>query len=239
MSRSLRVHHLQHVPFEGLGSMGPYLDSRGHSLSSTHLYLGQDLPPVRDLDWVIVMGGPMGVHDEEQYGWLRQEKAFIRKAIDAGKTVLGVCLGAQLMADALGAAVRRNGFREIGWFPVQTDEGMELTVLGDVIPPCLDAFHWHGDTFDIPDGAVRLGSSEACRNQGFILDDRILALQFHLETTPDSARALVENCGHELDGSLYVQTSAEMLADPQRFGRINAVMRTLLERLEERTAVDR
>lgn len=227
----MRIHHLQHVSFEGLGSMGPYLKQKGYNLTSTHLYLGQELPSIDDLDWLIVMGGPMGVYDGDQYPWLKKEKSFIRDAMEAGKVVLGICLGAQFIADVLHAKVVKNKYREIGWFPIHRAVQAEETVLGAVLPETMEVFHWHGDTFDIPAEASLLASSEACRNQGFIIDDRIVGLQFHLETTLDSARALIDNCGNELNGSRFVQTEDQIISEESRFDRINAVMHSVLDLL--------
>jgi GMP synthase-like glutamine amidotransferase len=213
--------------------MERYFLQKGYLLTATHLYLGQKLPSPASIDWLIVMGGPMGVFDEQEYPWLVQEKAFIKSAIDAGKMVLGICLGAQLIADVMGARVYRNNYREIGWFPIEESESAKKTALSAVLPLGLEVFHWHGDTFDIPKGSVLLASSEACQNQGFIAENRIVGLQFHLETTMASATALIEHCGNELDDSKYVQTAYEIMSKPKRFHEINNVMGTLLEKLEE------
>lgn len=229
----MRVHYLQHVPFEGLGSIEPALLKGGHQISSTHLYKNQPLPLVKDLDWLIVMGGPMGVYDEEKHGWLMDEKRFIRKTINAGKLVLGICLGAQLIADVLGAKVYKNKFREIGWFTINCNPGLKDTILSDALLHEACVFHWHGDTFDIPYGAIPIAGSEACKNQGFILNNRVIALQFHLETTFESATSLIENCRHELDDSPYVQLEEEILSDRKRFLYINQLMLTLIKCLEK------
>lgn len=234
--KSMRIHHLQHVAFEGLGSMAPYFMDKGHVLSSTRLYLNEPLPQLRDFDWLIVMGGPMGVGDELEYPWMSQEKLFIKAAMEAGKTVLGICLGAQLIADVLGTKVYKNRHREIGWFPIMISGEAGHTVFQGVLPEKFEVFHWHGDTFDIPDSAIPLASSEACSNQGFIIGNRIVGLQFHLETTPDSARALVENCRAELDGSEFVQNEKEILSNESRFLHINEIMNAVLERLERNCA---
>jgi len=228
----MKIHHLQHVPFEGLGSMQAVLEEKGHLLSSTHLYANQDFPSLDDIDWLIVMGGPMGVYDEEVYPWLETEKKFISDAIDSGKIVLGICLGAQLIADVLGARVYKNAHREIGWFDISRSADADSTILSKAIPEQVEAFHWHGDTFEIPEGATLVAESVACKNQGFIMDDRVLAFQFHLETTQESAISLIDNCGDELDGSSYVQSKNEILSNPQRFSNINQVMRSVLEALE-------
>ena len=212
--------------------MESFFLQRGHQLSSTHFYLGHPLPSIAEFDWLIVMGGPMGVYDEIKFPWLNEEKSFIRQSIDSGKIVLGICLGAQLIANALGARVIKNQYREIGWFPIERKIDAEESAMADVFPEKLEVFHWHGDTFDIPKGAKLLASSEACRNQGFIIDSHVLGLQFHLETTSESAAALIQNCGAELDGSKFVQSEAEILSDESRFLKINGIMRSLLEKLE-------
>lgn len=230
----MKIHHLQHVPFEDLGSIKPALREKGHQLSATHLYKNESLPDVEDIDWLIVMGGPMGIYDEKAYPWLTSEKRFLYDAIESGKVVLGICLGAQLIADVLGAKVYKNRHREIGWFPINRSPEARDTILSTAMPERLEVFHWHGDTFDIPRGANILAESEACNNQGFVLDDRIVALQFHLETTVQSATSLIANCRDELDGSLYVQSEGEILAQDQRFSTINRVMVSVLEALESR-----
>jgi GMP synthase (glutamine-hydrolysing) len=212
--------------------MESYFFQREHELSSTHFYLGDSIPSIHEFDWLIVMGGPMGVYDELQYPWLTEEKIFIRRSIDAGKIVLGICLGAQLIANALGAVVFKNPYREIGWFPIERQLIANESAMADIFPETLEVFHWHGDTFEIPQGAKLLASSEGCRNQGFIIDNRVLGLQFHLETTSESAGALIQNCGAELDGSKYVQSAAEIQSDESRFLKINGIMRSLLEKLE-------
>ncbi|MDX8387864.1 MAG: type 1 glutamine amidotransferase [Ghiorsea sp.] len=232
---NFKVHYLQHVGFEGLSSIEPYLLGKGHTITSTKQYLGETLPSVDDFDWLIVMGGPMGIYDHEKYPWLVAEKVLIKQAIEAGKTVLGICLGAQMIADVMGAKVYQGKHKETGWFDIQRSSEIENTVLNGVFSEQFNAFHWHGDTFSIPEGAQALGSSEACKHQGFIFDNRVVALQFHLETTPDSAAALIENCGDELDGSRYVQSAKVMVADEKRFSALNKMMFRLLDKMEKGT----
>jgi GMP synthase-like glutamine amidotransferase len=231
----MNIHYLQHVPFEGLGSIEPELTAKGHHLTNTQLYKNEPFPAVDTIDRLIVMGGPMGVHDENEYPWLKREKQFIKQVIESGKIVLGICLGAQLIAAVLGAKVYKNRYREIGWFNIDRSAAAATTILSSALPEQAEVFHWHGDTFDIPFGAELLVSSDSCKNQGFILDNRVIGLQFHLETTPELARALINNSADELDGSRYVQTEKEMLANPQRFSRINQIMSEVLDALEKRT----
>lgn len=228
----MNVHYLQHVPFEDLGSIEPWLKNRGHTITATHLYNNEELPPINDIDWLIVMGGPMGVEDQAIYPWLMEEKAFIQKALNQNKTVLGICLGAQLIADVLDAYIIKNTYREIGWFPIQLSDEVKATKLGTVLPNTFDVLHWHGDTFSLPDNAIPLASSEACLNQGFILNERVLGLQFHLETTPESALDLTIHCKNELDDSQFVQSAEEILVKPERFKKINEIMEIILSYLE-------
>jgi len=228
----MNVHYLQHVPFEGLGSMETWFKNQGHTITVTHLYKNEELPSIEDIDWLIVMGGPMGVEDQAIYPWLTEEKAFIKQAIDQNKIVLGICLGAQLIADVLGAYIVKNSFREIGWFPIQLSKEAKASELGTALPNNFDVFHWHGDTFSIPDHAIPLASSEAYLNQGFILNEKIIGLQFHLETTAASALDLTIHCRNELDNSQYVQTAEEILDKPERFEKINKIMKAVLSCLE-------
>lgn len=239
--RPLRVHVFQHVPFEGLGSMEPWLRARGHTLSYTHFHAGGQLDASANADWLIVMGGPMGVHDESELPWLKAEKLALRAALDRGAAVLGVCLGAQLMADVLGAAVTRNAHKEIGWHPVELSPEAKGTWLAEAFPARFTPFHWHGDTFAIPAGAVPLGSSPACRDQGFLWKDRALALQFHPEVTPVSLAALAEQCGDELaiaggEHGRYVQDAAALRSGLERAPELNAMLARACLRLESRAA---
>jgi len=217
--------------------MATWLTNQGHTISVTHLYNNEELPSIDNIDWLIVMGGPMGVEDQAIYPWLTKEKTYIKQSIDQGKIVLGICLGAQLIADVLGAYVVKNSFREIGWFPIQLSEAIKETELGTALPEKVEAFHWHGDTFAIPQNAISLASSEACPNQGFVLNEKVVGLQFHLETTAASALDLTIHCKNELDNSQYVQTADEILEKPERFEKINQIMDVVLSYLENKKAI--
>jgi GMP synthase-like glutamine amidotransferase len=228
----MNVHYLQHVPFEDLGSMEAWLKKQGHTITVTHLYQNEPLPSIENIDWLIVMGGPMGVEDHAIYPWLTAEKVFIKQALDQKKIVLGICLGAQLIADVLGSDITKNVFKEIGWFPITISEEAKTSTIGAILPNQFEVFHWHGDTFDIPTDAIPLASSEACKNQGFMLDERVIGLQFHLETTPESALNLTLHCKNELDKSLYVQSAEKILSQPERYEKINHIMGAILGYLD-------
>ncbi len=225
----MRIHSLQHVPFEDIGSMAQDFHRRGYTLSSTHWYRGDKAPTLAEFDALIVMGGPMGIYDEAIYPWLADEKALIKNAIAAGKLVLGICLGAQLIADVLGGKVSRNAYKEIGWWPVTTTPAATDHPIAQVLARYPEVFHWHGDTFALPPGALHLASSQACSNQAFCYGDRVYAFQFHLETTPASAAALVENCGDDIDGSPYTQAAALMVANRDKFTAINRAMSEVID----------
>ncbi len=224
----MRAHYLQHVPFEGLGSIESWLESSGYSITSTKLFESTSFPDLDEVDLVIAMGGPMSVNDEAEYPWLVPEKEFIRAAIEQGKPVLGICLGAQLIASAMGAKVYKNAEKEIGWFPVHGISQDSVSLFS--FPVSTQVFHWHGETFDLPSGARLLASSEGCVNQAFQLGACVIGLQFHLETTPESAHGLVENCRDELIASRYVQSEHEILGvDDDRYNSINSMMKSVLE----------
>jgi GMP synthase (glutamine-hydrolysing) len=229
----MNIHYLQHVPFEGLAAIETWAATRGHRLTATRFYAGEALPPPGQPDWLVVMGGPMNIYEEANFPWLAAEKRFIRSAIEAGKVALGVCLGAQLLADVLGGPVTRNACKEIGWFPVNKTAMAARSRVAGALPEEMEAFHWHGDTFAIPPGALHVACSAACENQAFIYDERVVGLQFHLETTPESARLLARHGADELVAGPFIQTAEAMLADERRFSRINDVMWKLLDRLHE------
>ncbi|MFA7382613.1 MAG: type 1 glutamine amidotransferase [Desulfurivibrionaceae bacterium] len=223
----MQVHVLQHVLFEGLGSIGAWLAQRQARVGYTRFYEPAPcLPPLREIDCVIALGGPMSVNDEEELPWLRQEKRFLAEAIAGGKAVLGICLGAQLIASALGARVYPGPEKEIGWLPILAEPATTGTF---AFPPSVTVFHWHGETFDLPAGAVRLAGSAACRNQAFQLGARAIGLQFHLETTPESAEAILSHCGDELLDNPYIQPASALRAVPaDDYAGINRLMAELL-----------
>ena len=232
----MRAHFLQHVRFEGLGSIGAWLAERGAVVTATRFFADPLLPDADDVDLLILMGGPMSVNDEGRYPWLVAEKRFVGRVIGRGKAVLGVCLGAQLIAAALGARVIPNPEREIGWFPVAAVPPPVAAPLQAVrsfrFPEESRVFHWHGETFAMPAGAVHLARSAACLNQAFQYGRRVMGLQFHLEMTPQAVADLVEAGRDELVPARWVQPAEEICsASAEHYGSNNRLMADLLSYL--------
>ena len=227
----MRLHFLQHVPFEGPGCIRAWAAAAGWEITGSHLYRDHRFPAIDDFDWLVIMGGPMNIYDEVQYPWLAREKVFIDRAIAGQKVVLGICLGAQLIAAVLGARVSRSRHEEIGWFPVHRTVPSTQVPQVTAIEDCLDALHWHADTFDLPDRAVHLARSAACENQAFVYNDRVVGLQFHLEMTAEGLQDLVQHSGQRITAGRFVQPPATMLAQAERFQRANRVMNRLLDGL--------
>lgn len=219
----METYIFQHVSFEGPGAILPYLESKGHHVHLVKLYAGDPVPSSLDVDFAVLMGGPMSALEEDKYPFMVEEKQLCRELFAAEKPVLGICLGAQIMANAFFAQIRQNPEKEIGFYPVTFENGFTV-----------NAFHWHGETFDIPEYAESIAYSEACRNQGFKIG-RSLGLQFHLETTEDSLNSLLENGAEELEQALsakakYVQSKSQILETAKTaLPELNAALSELLD----------
>ena len=231
----MKLHYIQHVPFEGPAAVLDWARERNWESRGTMLFNSEPLPDISSFDMLVVMGGPMGVFDEEDYPWLVDEKRFLKEVIEAGRPVLGICLGAQLLANVLGAHVQKNIVKEIGWFPVSlTPPGWESPLFKG-IPATFEAFHWHGDMFRIPEGGVQVANSEACPNQAFTWNDRVVGLQFHLETTRESLESLVSNCGDELRVEAeYVQKPEVILEEGRDYTSMRNNLFKLLDNMADR-----
>ncbi len=219
----IRFHCLQHVPFETPGNIEVWANQKGHTFSFTHFFEGAQLPAQKDFDALIIMGGPMSIHDEKDFPWLKEEKEFIKESIRQQKKILGICLGSQLIADVLGAKVYNNKENEIGFMPVKFLENNFEEIV----------FHWHGETFDLPKDAKLLASSEACRNQAYSIGGNILALQFHLEATPEIVRDMVKHEGNELVPAAYIHFAEKILNELNYLERNKEILFGLLDEFFE------
>ena len=204
----LRFHILQHAPFESPGYLNEWIEKNNYLVSYSKLYKDNSLPEHYTYDVLVIMGGPMGVYDVCENPWLAYEKIFIREAINLGRKVIGICLGSQLIASALGAKVFPNKEKEIGFFPILINKTVDIF---SFLPDEINVFHWHGDTFELPVGAVLIASSEATQNQAFIYESNVLALQFHMEVTETLLQQFFENDDSELKPAKFVQTKEEIL----------------------------
>lgn len=204
----MKILILQHAANEGAGSILEWCNKR--NVSVTYLNLYEPHPKFdasQDYQLMVILGGAMSVNDERELPWLKPEKQFIRQMIEANIPTLGICLGAQLIATALGSTVGANPETEIGWHQVRNvAHNKPVFQLAD----SLDAFHWHGETFQLPDNAIRLAESKACVNQGYQIGDRVIGLQFHPEVTLETMGLWIEDAGDSLKTSTYVQTPEQM-----------------------------
>ena len=196
--------------------------------TATRLDLGEPLPEIEAVDLLVVMGGGMNINQHRDFPWLLAEKRFIAKAIARDRAMLGVCLGAQLIADVLGAKVFQNPVKEIGWFPVRF---IDRSPPCDGFPETCRVFHWHGDTFELPGRARRVAESDACTNQGFVFGKRIVGLQFHIEVTREVAASWAGGGASELVPSRFVQSRDELLATPDDCAVTDPALHRLLTQL--------
>lgn len=207
----MRIHCLEHLEFETLGNINQWVRSRGHKLTRSMPCADISYPGMDDFDLLVIMGGLMSVYEEDRYPWLKTEKEFVKRCLEEEKTVFGICFGAQMLAEILGSRVTRNKHKEIGWHNVKMAAGNGNGAFLSGLPPEFTAFQWHGDTFDLPEGATRLFESEACREQGFVYGDNVLAIQFHPETNEGCVQDLIENCRADLVDGMYIQNEKDML----------------------------
>jgi GMP synthase-like glutamine amidotransferase len=215
---------LQHVEHEGLGILDGLLKRRGLVTEYVRLYLEEEVPEaVTGYSALIVLGGPMGFYEETLYPFLRDEVIFIRQAMKEGLPTLGICLGAQLIAKAAGATISSGKKKEIGWYPLRlTDEGREDPLMRS-LPDEVPVFQWHGDTFDIPEGAINLASSELFPNQAIRVGRSAYGLQFHLEVTEDMVREWIAVNRGELEGlNEYIDPEAILKETPHVLPALNS-----------------
>ena len=232
-TEEMRFHCLQHMPDEGPGHAADWLVAHGHSLTSTKLFEPNPVFPVlADFDGLLILGGAMSVHDEDNLPWLRAEKAFINDALRAGKITLAICLGAQLVAEALGGEVRPNHAPEIGFWTVRFSTKSLAHPLLRGWPEKAALLHWHVDTFTVPPGAMRVGMSAATATQGFVWGDGVIGLQFHPEMTVPMVEQLMTFEGHETaEEQEFVQTTEQIRAKLKSVWKGRKLLEALLENL--------
>ncbi len=224
--KRLNIQCIKHAHFENEGFIAEWIKRKDHQLNSTHIWLDEPFPLPDSIDGLIIMGGPMSVNDEEQYHWLKEEKQFIAQVIQKKIPVLGICLGAQLIANVLGAQVLKAPQKEIGWWPITTfpSNYWETNKI-------LTTFLWHGETFTLPKNATLLASSEAIAHQGFSYGEKVVGIQFHPEVTPEGIKNLIQNCCSDLTQGKFIQTADEMFSNKSFFEDNKKLLFALLEKL--------
>ena len=200
-----KVAIFQHAEGEWIGSMTDWFADKDFQLQTYRLDLNESLPTVDQFDWLLIMGGPMSAYEEDIYPWLVPEKKVIKEAIESGKTVLGICLGGQLIANAMGADVYRNIGNEVGWHPMTKTNACATWMPDNLVP-----LSWHYDCFDLPSGAIPFASSAITPYQGFKLGENVWALQFHLEAHANTVGDFLALDDEGLPLGEYVQTEAEI-----------------------------
>jgi GMP synthase-like glutamine amidotransferase len=224
------IHVLQHVSYEGPGIIRDWARKNNHRLHMYPVFMEDgSWPQFHSDDVLVVMGGPMNIYEEEKYPWLSNEKAFIRETVATGRKVLGICLGAQLIADVIGGRVVRNNHTEIGWFPIRWTKQARDSNLFKHSEEEMVAYHWHGDRFELPADAELLAGSEGCANQAFRYMDNVVGFQFHAEMRMEDAQRLIEHSRDELKPGTYIQSEKHMMARPELFDDANEWMTRFLD----------
>lgn len=223
------MHFIRHVPYEGLGHIRPWAEARGLEITETRPYEDAAFPAPTSMDLLVVLGGPMGVHDEDRHPWLVREKRFLAEVIEAGTPTLAICLGAQLVAHVLGADVRRHTHPEIGWHALEAVGDADSGVLAPFLAADAEVMQWHYDTLELPEGAVHLARSDACEAQAFAWGDHVLAVQFHPEMTSAEVAEVLERDQPLPEGDFV--SDPDRLLEPARFARLSSRTHAFLDRL--------
>jgi len=206
----MKVIIIKHIDIEGPGTIGDFLDDNNIPYKIIDVFNGESLPnSLAGVSATVILGGPMNVYEEDKYPFLKAEDEFLRKVIEKDIPTLGFCLGSQLIARAKDAFVKKNPEKEIGWFKVSLTENGSSDPLFQGFSSEIDVFQWHGDTFEIPDGGVKLAESEICPNQAFRIGGNIYGLQFHVEVTGDMIEQWIDAYKEELE-------SLKGLVDPDK-----------------------
>lgn len=223
----MNIHYIMHASFEKIGIIEEWAKEQNHKLSGTHIYAGEKLPSPDTFDFLIIMGGPQSPLEIEQYPYLQDEINLITQAIQQNKFVLGFCLGAQLIAESLGAKTQRSPEKEVGMYPIELTSAGEEDPIFKHFPKQFDVMHWHNDMPGIAKEAVLLAKSAGCPQQAFRYRKRTYGLQFHMEITKACAKEMISHCANDLVPKQYVQTTDVILKSD--FDLLNKRMKKVLD----------
>lgn len=230
----MRIHYIQNDPLATLGFIEEWIIEKGHAVTSTRMFENNIFPLIEEVDLLIILGGRMGAYEEEKFPWLGLEKTFIKEAIQEGKLVLGICLGAQMISDVLGGKVFPHEHQEIGWWPIELTDESSRPELFNGIPESFTVFEFHGDTFNLPKGATLLASSSGCRNQAFSYGENVIGLQFHPEFTENMICKMKEKFGLQLPSEKFIQEPDTWDKQGSLTKGAKSVLFTLLNNIESR-----
>ena len=230
----MRLHLIEHDPdYFNETNITLWAKKKGYHVTKTEVFNQQRLPQLDDFDWLMIMGGSQHIWQEEANPWIIGEKKFIREALTTGKNILGVCLGAQLVAESLGSEVFTNIHEEIGWHEVSVSREGKDTFLFRDIPDRFMTFHWHSDHFSLPSGCTRLASSEPTQNQAFIHESYpVVGLQFHPEYTRAIVESYADQYGHEWVPAPFVTGKEDVLVRTKQIPDTYWLMEILLNNMD-------
>lgn len=225
----MHLHLLQHDHFEDLGYIKQWSENQNFTFSVTRFDLAESLPEHSSYDWLIIMGGKMSVNDTGKYQWLLTEIEFIRKAIELNKIVIGICLGSQLIAKALGAEIYTNPEPEMGFWPVYFSSEARSDSVFRHFESGLMVLHMHSDTFSLPENSIMMAWSDACHCQAFRYKENVFAFQFHFELTQENVNRFLNEVEPEMVSGKYTQSKHEMLQHTDNLISNNIVFAKVLD----------
>ena len=228
----MHVHIFQNEEIEGPAFIEEWANENSHQLSYSRFFQDFTIPELSEVDLLVILGGPMNIYEEDRYPWLVAEKKFINDYIQISGKTLGICLGAQLVADSLGSKVYKNDETEIGWHPICKRLDANDSWLQS-LPEKITPFHWHGETFDLPKTATKLFLSEATKNQGFVFNKRVYGLQFHLESRPEDVDAMINKFSNDIRVSEFVQSAEKIRDENHRFDVNKNMIFSLLDHISK------